>query len=247
MIGTLCNAAGERLDSAFLPGRPGGRELVVIGHGVTSHHDRPYLTALGEALAGAGIASLRFSFAGNGRSEGSFAAATIRKEVADLGAVLEACGDRRIAYVGHSMGAAVGVLCAAADARIAALVSLAGMVHVRAFCERHFAGLVPGRDAMFGRPGCVLSPEFLDDARTIDTVLPAARRIAVPWLLVHGDRDELVPLADAEAARRAAAGRPELRVLVAADHRFGGCEEAMVAVVVPWLVETLGRALGRAR
>jgi fermentation-respiration switch protein FrsA (DUF1100 family) len=64
----------------------------------------------------------------------------------------------------------------------------------------------------------------------------------VPWLLVHGDRDELVPLADAEAARLAAAGPPELHLLAAADHRFGGCEEAMVAVVVPWLVQALRRA-----
>ncbi|MFO1029695.1 MAG: alpha/beta hydrolase [Planctomycetota bacterium] len=241
MIGPLHNAAGERLDFAFLPGRPDRRELVVVGHGVTSHHDRPYFRSLCDALAGEGIASLRFSFAGNGRSEGAFAAATIGKEVADLGSVLDACADRRVAYVGHSMGAAVGVLRAAADARLAALVSLAGMVHVRAFCERHFGGLVPGRDTMFARAGCVLSPAFLDDARTIDTVLPAARRITVPWLLVHGDRDELVPLADAEAAHRAAGGRPDLHVLPAADHRFGGCEAAMVDVVVPWLVRTLRR------
>ncbi|MBL8729056.1 MAG: alpha/beta fold hydrolase [Planctomycetes bacterium] len=239
MIGPLHNRHGERLDHVVTPGRAGAREIVVVAHGVTSQHDRPYLVALCEALAAAGVASLRFSFAGNGRSEGAFAEATIGKEVADLGCVLDACGDRRIGCVGHSMGAAVGVLRAAADPRIAALVSLAGMVHVRAFCERHFAGLVPGRDQMFDRPGCGLSQAFLDDARAVDTVLPAAQRITVPWLLVHGDRDELVPRADAEAARRAAGGRPELRVLAGADHRFTGCIEPMVAAVVPWLLAAL--------
>lgn len=239
MIGPLQNRHGERLDHVFTPGRVGGDELVVVAHGVTSQHDRPYLVALCEALGEAGLASLRFSFAGNGRSEGTFAEATIEKEVDDLGAVLDACGERRIACVGHSMGAAVAVLRAAADPRIAALVSLAGMVHVWAFCERHFAGLVPGRDPMFDRPACVLSAAFLDQARALDTVLPAAQQIGVPWLLVHGDRDELVPFADAQAAWRAAGGRPELHRLAGADHRFTDRIEPMVASVVPWLRRAL--------
>ena len=239
MIGDLRNRHGERLDHVFTPGHANAREVVVVAHGVTSQHDRPYLVALCDSLAAAGIPSLRFSFAGNGSSEGAFADATIGKEVEDLGAVLDACGVRRVAFVGHSMGAATGVLRAAEDARIRALVSLAGMVDVRRFCQRHFAGLVPGRDTMFGRAGCVLTPAFLDEARRLDTVLPAARRVLVPWLLVHGDRDELVPLADAEAAHRAAGGHAELHVLPGADHRFDACIDRMVAVVVPWLSRVL--------
>lgn len=243
MIGALQNRHGERLDHVFTPGRAGGRALVVIAHGVTSHHDRPYLTALCEALAGVGLASLRFSFAGNGSSGGRYAEATISKEVEDLGAVLDratAAGFGPIAYAGHSMGAAVGALRTADDPRIGALVSLAGMVFVRTFCERHFGALVPGRDVMFERPGCPLSLAFVDDARAIDTTLPAARRIAVPWLLVHGDRDELVPLADAEAALAASRSHAELAMLTDTDHRFTDRIPQMLAAVVPWLSRQLG-------
>src|SRR5262249_55425318 len=156
-----------------------------------------------------GIASLRFSFAGNGASEGAFRDATLAKEVADLGCVLDALAGRRVAYVGHSMGAAVGVLRAAEDPRIEALVSLARMVHVDAFMKRHFGGLVAGRDLMLGKPGCVLSQALLDDAARIGSVLDAAGRIAVPWLLVHGDQDELVPLQDSRDALAASGGRAD--------------------------------------
>jgi uncharacterized protein len=231
----IVNQHGERLDHV-LTTHHRSDAIVVLGHGVTSAHDRPYLIALCDALAGSGIDSLRFSFAGNGASDGSFAAATITKEVDDLGAVLDALGKRRVFYVGHSMGAAVGVLRAAADPRIRALVSLAGMTFVRAFCDRHFAGLVPDRDLMLGRAGCVLSSAFLADAQRIGDTLAAASRVAVPWLCVHGDADELVPLADADAAMAASSGRAKLRVLPGADHRFTDCIPAMTGAVVSWLV-----------
>jgi len=231
----LCNRHGERLDSTFAGGREGGRELVVIGHGVTSNHERPYLIALGEALAERGVASLRLSFAGNGASGGRFEECTISKEVEDLGCVLDALSGWRVAYAGHSMGAAVGVLRAAGDERLRALVSLAGMTRVQAFVERHFGQLTPGRDCMLDRPSCPLSQTFVEDARRIDTTLAASARVRVPWLLLHGTADELVPLQDSIEAREANAGRARLVELEGADHRFSGRHGELAAIAADWL------------
>ncbi|MFG0316755.1 MAG: alpha/beta hydrolase family protein, partial [Planctomycetota bacterium JB042] len=214
----LRNPNGERLDAVHTAAAPGVSSpagpgaLVVVAHGVTSHHDRPWLVALCDALSAAGVASVRFSFAGNGRSEGRFVDATISKEVDDLGAVLDLLVDRagrRVAYAGHSMGGAVGTLRAADDDRVAAFLSLAGMVHVTRFVDRHFGDLVPGRDVMLGKPDCPLSRAFVDDARRIGDVLDAARRVRCPWRIVHGTADEIVPFADAEAAVEASGGRAE--------------------------------------
>jgi len=113
----LRNSHGERLDATWHPGSL--RDVVVLAHGLTSTKDRPWLTALAEAIAAAGFAALRFSFAGNGGSEGRFEDATLTKEVEDLGSVIDAltaAGFERISCAGHSMGAAVGVLRAARDA-----------------------------------------------------------------------------------------------------------------------------------
>ena len=244
------NVHGERLDVAFTPSRVAtasaeatssvledgtGRPLVVIGHGVTSHHDRPYLVALSEALADAGLASLRMSFSGNGDSEGRFADSTISKEVADLGAVLDACDGWRVGYLGHSMGAAVGALRAAIDPRLAALVSLAGMTHVERFMRRHFGHLTPGRDVMLEREHAALTHAFLDDARSIHDVLGPAARVSMPWLIVHGSEDELVPPADSEDLHRAAGAHSVLEVLEGADHCFTDRVGAVCDLVVPWI------------
>lgn len=240
--GVIRNPAGEPLDYTFAAGDglPTGAVpamAVVLGHGVTAHKDRPWLVALSTALSRAGLASLRLSFAGNGASGGRYEDSSPSKEVDDLLSVIDSLdrwGVGRIAYVGHSMGGAVGVLSAVQEPRIRALVSLAGMVRVRWFFETHFAHLAPGAP-MLEKPECPWSLALLDDARRVDTVLPQAARITVPWLLVHGDADELVPYQDSIDAVAAAGGRPTLVTMPGIDHRFTGAVPQMVGEVVRWL------------
>lgn len=234
----LHNRHAERLDATFHPGAPGSPNLVVLGHGVTGNKDRPFAQRVAEKSAAAGLAALRFSFSGNGSSAGRFEDSCITKEVEELGAVLDAFPEHRSAYVGHSMGAAVGVLSAAADPRIRLLVSLSGMVHTRAFCERKFGALVPGRDVMWEKPECPLSQTFVQDLHAIGSVEDAAARVRVPWLLVHGTADTVVPLDDSlDALARARPGIAELVQLEGADHVFSGpALEEMSEIVVDWLV-----------
>ena len=234
---TLINPHGERLAHAFTPGQGGARDLVVLAHGVTSDHDRPYLNDLAAALAREGMASLQLTFAGNGESEGSFEDCTISKEVEDLGAVLDALDGWNVGYAGHSMGGAVGVLRAAADTRVRALCSLAGMVQVHGFMQSVFGDLAPG-EPMLGREHCPLSSALIEDARGLDNVLEAARAVQVPWLLVHGSADELVPYSDSQQAL-AENERAELIPLPGADHRFSAQHDALIAAVVPWFARQL--------
>ena len=229
------NAAGERLDYSHHPGAQVDGPIVVIGHGVTGHKDRPFLVALAEGLARTGIAALRFSFSGNAGSEGRFEESNISKEVEDLGAVLDALPGRAIAYAGHSMGGAVGVLRASRDLRIRLLVSLAAIVHTRAFLERAFGDLTPGSGLMFGKPGCRLSQAYVDDLREIGSVIHHADEVAVPWLFVHGTRDALVPIQDTHDAYARARAPKQLVVLDEADHVFEpGFTPRMVEAVADW-------------
>ncbi len=238
MFGNIRNEYGESLDYTFHKGETA--RIVVIGHGVTGNKDRPALVALAEGLANAGISALRFSFAGNGDSEGAFTDATVTKEVAELGHVIDTLSAGKLCYVGHSMGGAVGVMRTAIDKRIHCLVSLAGMVHTKAFAQREFGDVIPDEGFMWDEPDCPLSQAYMDDMATINSIEKEASKFDIPWLLVHGTEDDIVPIQDSHDILHYANERTELLELPGADHVFSGdATVVMVENVVAWIDKNL--------
>jgi pimeloyl-ACP methyl ester carboxylesterase len=243
MQNEIRNPQDEKLDYAFHDGGPTATSLVIIGHGVTGNKDRPWDLALGECLAANHIHALRFSFSGNGDSEGDFRDSTISKEVSDLGAVLDAAhaaGYALTSYIGHSMGGAVGVLRTATDDRINCLVSLAGMVYTAKFARVEFAGVTPEQGFMWEDDDCPLSSAFINDMNAIDQVLDRAPDIHVPWLLVHGTADDVVPIEESREIFAQANDPRKLVELPEAGHVFADEGlQPMLDTVTAWLKTSL--------
>lgn len=237
MFNVIRNSQGEKIDYAYHAGNKDSRQLVIIGHGVTGNKDRPFIVALAKALAGAGIPSLRISFSGNGKSEGRFTDSNISKEVDDLGAVIDQAANFSIAYVGHSMGAAVGVMQASQDRRIRQLVSLAGMVHTKRFAETEFGMVKPDEGNMWDDENCPLSQKYMDDLTAIESTADCAPKITVPWLLLHGSEDDVVPLQDSKDILEKAGKSARLIEIPGANHVFAEPHTGTMARhVVDWLV-----------
>jgi len=244
MNAVIQNTCQEKLDYAFHGNPEDLSRVILIGHGVTGDKDRPWSIALAEALAEAGINALRFSFSGNGNSDGDFRDSTISKEADDLNAVIEAvknAGYTQIGFAGHSMGGAVGVITAAKDPRINFLISLAGMVHTAKFTKVEFGDQTPDKGFMWDEPDCPLSSAYVDDLTSIDSVLALGPQIHIPWLLIHGTEDDVVPIAESremidQSSESGSTKNWELVEISGSNHVFADHGlQPMIDAVIAWL------------
>lgn len=199
---------------------------LIVCHGMLSSRQSPKHVAVCERAAKHGWAALRFDFAGRGQSQGEPADLTVSGEVEDLRGVLAEVRSRGFArpvLVGSSLGGTVAILTAASDREIGALVTVAAP-----------AALPERPRAAWGADSAV-TEAFFTDAKRHD-VLAAARLVACPWLVIHGEADEVVSSSNAHKLCRANS-KTELVLRPGADHRFSRLEDR------DWLVRAIVGAL----
>lgn len=220
------NGQGQRLEGVFHhPSRNPLPAAAILCHGMESNKESDKIVALARELAQRGISALRFDFSCAGESSGKFGEITYSGEVEDLKAAFDYAlryPVNRIGILGSSMGGTVALLFAANEGRTAAIVTIAAPVHPERITERL---LTPEAAQEWRRKGYVmyhgrrLNISFLEDLEKI-RVPDAARKISCPALVIHGDRDETVPVEEAYELYEQLGGPKRLCILQGADHRF---------------------------
>jgi alpha-beta hydrolase superfamily lysophospholipase len=234
------NSLGQRLAGCLqqTDGRDDLGPTVVLCHGMMSSKEGRKQIALAEGLSVSGFSVLRFDFSFCGQSEGHFEEITFTQEIDDVRhaiAWVRQRGAQPIGLLGSSMGGAVAILYSQHDPGIEALVTIAAVAHplrIANEIEGLKAHVVRWKEEGYhlGAEGSV-GPAFLEDARRQD-VVSAVRRIMVPLLILHGERDEVVPVEEAYDLFHNAGGVKELRVIAGGDHRLtraADLESAMAA------------------
>jgi dienelactone hydrolase len=240
----LPGALGEILIDVRAGGRATPRPAVVLVHGFKGFKDWGLWPSFAERIARAGFTMVSFNLSGSGVDDSGefvfperFGHNTFSAELQDLRRVVDglAAGELGaapagpIGLLGHSRGGGMAVLHTASDPRIRALVTWAAISSVDRWpsdqrAAWRAAGTMPVTNARTGQV-LPLYPDVLDDIERGDSGLDieaAARRVAVPWLIVHGTADEAVALSEGE--RLAAAAPPKTTRFVPvpeAGHTFG--------------------------
>lgn len=192
---------GQRLHGWWIPSprRPAaGHVLFFHGNGGNVSHR----LAEARVLADAGLNVLLFDYRGYGRSTGHPGEEGTYRDARAARAALLArpgLGGAPVLYVGESLGGAVAAELAVAEPP-AGLVLQSTFTSVRAMARLHYP-LVPA----------ALVP---DAYPTLERVA----RLRCPLLVLHGDRDDIVPLAHGQALFAQAPGRKRLDVVFGAGH-----------------------------
>jgi hypothetical protein len=205
---------------------------------------RPF-KEIAERLATCGIATLRLDDRGVGESDGHANAATATDTAADAEAALRYLRTRpgidavRLGGVGHSYGAEIAPMVAAADPSVGAVVLLGAPA--RSFRETmryqwqyriaHDPAIAPDEkdnalaDAMRQQDVNVrMSTEaWRQSIQDLDP-LPVARKLGMPVLILHGLTDRAVDPDDARllerAIRESGNSRVELHFFTGVNHHF---------------------------
>jgi alpha-beta hydrolase superfamily lysophospholipase len=215
---------------------------VVLCHGFKGFAHWGFFPYLAQTLAENGLTAITFDFSGSGigpdresfTEPGAFAGNTLSREQEDLENLVDYARRRKLiegkfGLFGHSRGGGTAILfTAGVDSNVSSLVTWSSISYPNRWSSEDVItwrrqGYV---DVTNSRTGQImrLDTDLLDDVelhgKTKLDIEAAARKIKVPWLIVHGTGDETVPSSEAEKLHSLSPGVSTLRLIKGANHGF---------------------------
>lgn len=205
------------------------KPIIILCHGFSTSKNSHTYVRLQEILNSHEISTFRFDFFGHGESEGNFEDVTISEAVNDiLNAIkfLKKLGYSKIGLMGGSFGGLAGIMAASKtnDLFILALKSPVSdyeekervtktKEELEEWEKKGYTYYISGEGKKLK-----LNYTFFEDFKN-NNGYEAAKKIKIPTLIVHGDRDESVPIKQSKKTA-SLIENCKLEIIKGADHRY---------------------------
>lgn len=225
--------------------------MVILMHGIFSSKNIVPIPALARSLAKEGIASICFDFGGHWKSEGQMQQMTVGKEIEDALAMWEYAKSlpyvSKIGLLGHSQGGVVasmtaGILASRGESPAALVLVAPGSVIQDACRNGRFFGAEfnpsdpPEYVKCFGI--MKLGREYILSTQELD-IYGTAQAYTGPVRLIHGSKDNIVPLSCSEKFVEAYTQESELIVVEGENHMITRRLRKVVAHAVSFFTSQL--------
>lgn len=189
----------------------GNPPCVIASHGLLSSKDSEKYIAIGDRLSKEGMALLRFDFSGIGESEGKIEEDTVSRRLTDLDSAIDFIKSRhdlsgQIGLLGSSLGGYVSLIAASKEMEVKSVVIWATPFHLDDLGSK-------GKEEN-SLPG----EAFFKDLQK-HRLLPFLPKVS-NCLVIHGDKDELVPVDQALGIFYHLGAPKEIHIIGEADHRL---------------------------
>jgi len=185
---------------------------VIASHGLLSSKDSEKYITFGERISKQEMAMLRFDFRGIGESEGKIEDDTISRRISDLSAAIDFVRSRpdlgnRIGLLGSSLGGYLSLIKASIERKIRAVVIWATPFHLDDLGSKK-------QEENYPLPG----KAFFEDLPR-HRLFPLLSKVS-NGLVIHGEKDELVPVDQAWEIFHGLGAPKEIHIIEGADHRL---------------------------
>ncbi|MBU3075156.1 alpha/beta hydrolase [Clostridium estertheticum] len=206
--------------------------IVIIFHGFCGDKMGPHFifVKLSRLLEKAGIACIRFDFAGSGESDGDFIDMTMDTELKDANNILNYVrtlnfvDNDKIGIVGLSMGGAIASMLAGerkSDIETLCLWAPAGNMG-EIILDKHYIGAnfeEFRQNGYFDVEGLLVGTKFMDNVKNIK-IYEKASEYDKKSLIIHGDKDDVVSLSASQKYIDFWGDSSLLKVISGANHTF---------------------------
>ncbi|MBX7243281.1 MAG: alpha/beta hydrolase [Bacteroidia bacterium] len=225
----------------------GEQPCVIYVHGFKGFKDWGFVPYIGKKMEENGFCFLTFNFSHNGIGESLmefaepelFEKNTYSLELSELSEIIALCADGKffgnenhfpVFLLGHSRGGGISILSAAENEKVKALVTWASVYTFERFEKSEIQqwkqqGFIETKNTRTGQI-FKLGKDMLNDILLNKggklNILNAVKRLNVPFLIIHGDKDTSVHFYEAEQLNLySSPSTTHYELIKGADHTFG--------------------------
>ncbi len=221
-------APRERNPSEALGAKGDKKFVLVMAHGFMSNKNTTNFVKLTERLTKKGIATFRFDFFGHGDSDGLFKNITVSEAIDDILqaiAFVKSQGFQKVGLLGSSFGGLASILAASKTKDLSFLTLKSPVSDYPAIEKSRYSQAQLDKwertgyiDYIDNGKHLKLNYSFISDMNN-HNAYTAAKKITIPTMIVHGNKDEQVPYSQSQKLVKNLSNGV-LVTIDGADHRY---------------------------
>jgi len=192
---------------------------ILILHALTGNKENKTINFLAKNIPTYGYPTILFDFSGHGKSEGKLEEATVSKQLEDIKIILDKIkkvNTKKIIIIGNSFSVITALAFSINNPVVKGLILLSG--------RAKYLDYIKNLEIINGKYKIIedkfIDKSFIEDYKKYNP-LENIMSLNIPVLIIHGDKDETVPVSNAHLFYEKSLSKKKfLKIIKGANHKY---------------------------